>query len=136
MGVDSQEALEALFVSIDLDGDGVFNYNEICRFWVHDSDFFCGGDRIQWERLVIQPDYKAPEPAPTPFEQFWGQFDAAHMNQDATEISMDDWISASAGVTLFEDMTEAEVLAQFEAHDLNGDDVVTVEEAQEAFLSP
>jgi len=128
--------LEALFLKVDLDGDGLFNYNEICRHFVHDSDFFCGGDRILLDQQVTQPDFKKPEPVPTPFEQFWGQFDADHMNQDATEIEMADWISASAGVTLFEDMTEAEVLAQFEVHDLNGDDVVTVEEAQEAFLKP
>lgn len=52
-GLETPEELDALFLSKDLNNDSVFDYNEICRWFVHDSDWFCGENRIQWDRQVI-----------------------------------------------------------------------------------
>ena len=137
LGVDSQEAMEAILLQIDLDNDGFYNYDEISRHFVLDSDWLCAGGpegRVFWDKniTIIQPNYKKP----TPFEKFWLQFDDDHMNQDMTEIEMANWISASAGVTLFEDMSQAEILAEFDVHDLNGDGAVTIDEAYQVFTHP
>ena len=82
MGVDSQAALEALFAQIDLNSDGMFDYNEICRHFVHDSDWLCAGEQIQVLKEIILPDFKSY----TPFDWFWAEFDENHMNSDETEV--------------------------------------------------
>ena len=107
LGVNSQAELDALFLQMDLNNDGVFDYNEICRHFVHDSDWFCGGDRIQWDKQEVQPDFKKH----TPFEIFWNQFDDDHMSSDLSSVEMANWINAASGVDLFEEMSADEVLA-------------------------
>ena len=107
LGVASQAELDALFLQMDLNSDGVFDYNEICRHFVHDSDWFCGGDRIEWAKQVTQPDFIKP----TPFEKFWSQFDDDHMSTDLNAVELANWQNAASGVDLFDDMTIDELLA-------------------------
>ena len=107
LGVNSQAELDALFLQMDVNSDGVFDYSEICRHFVHDSDWFCGGDRIAWDKQEVQPDFKKH----TPFEIFWNQFDDDHMSSDLSSVEMANWINAASGVDLFEEMSADEVLA-------------------------
>ena len=87
MGVDSQAALDALFISMDLNSDGLFDYNEMCRHFVHNSDYFCAGERVAVNKAITQPDFKAA----TPFELFWGQFDEDHLNSDLSSVELENW---------------------------------------------
>jgi len=92
---------------------------------VHDSDYFCAGERVPIEKAATLPDFKAA----TPFEQFWSQFDDDHLNEDLSSVVLEEWQLAVAYVILFKDMDAAEVMAQFAVHDLDGDGTVTLEEA-------
>lgn len=49
------------------------------------------------------------------------------------QVALADWIDAVTEVNMFDDMTEAEILAQFDLHDLNDDGLVTVVEAEHVF---
>ena len=107
MGVENEAELIALFQQMDVNSDGLFDYSEICRHFVHDSDWFCGGDRVQWQKEVIQPNFKKP----TPFEAFWAQFDDEHMSSDLNSVELANWANAASGVDIFDEMSADEILS-------------------------
>lgn len=45
------------------------------------------------------------------------------------QVALADWIDAVTEVNMFDDMTEEQILAQFDLHDLNDDELVTKDEA-------
>jgi len=52
VGVADQAEMEAFLDNMDLNDDGLYDYSEWCRQFVHDSDWVCGGDRISSPRDV------------------------------------------------------------------------------------
>ena len=49
------------------------------------------------------------------------------------QVALADWIDAVTEVNMFDDMTEEQILAQFDLHDLNDDELVTKDEAEHVF---
>ena len=59
-GAESEAEMEDILAGMDRDGDGFLSYNEMCRHFVHDSEFFCGEPQMKLEMTepVSLPDYQ------------------------------------------------------------------------------
>merc|ERR1712007_404346 len=111
------EELQTLFEAIDRDGNGELTYEEVCRHYVSDTAFLCAKKPEKVE--ITDPNYMSQDR----FEGFWQAFDPTYMNAEMTQVERDNFLDAIAEVNLFDDMTDAEIMAAFDSYDLDEDGI-------------
>lgn len=117
LGVATDEEL----IVLDKNSDGVIDYEEACRHYIVDFDYFCRSEPLSQHFTVTN----------NLFERFWNSMDQIIAHDDVIEQSV--WASAVTDVDIFANMTEEQIMTQFDLHDMNDDMIVTADEARHVF---